>query len=82
MRCADSFGNRLSSSSGESAFVVDVKGPDTMMTHIVDCGDGTVEVRCAAAATFAGPAASASMCMSTPERPYTSEPGGGVHCHH
>lgn len=51
LRCADSFGNRLSSSSGESAFVVDVKGPDAMETHVVDCGDGTVDIRCPAAAT-------------------------------
>ena len=57
LRCADSFGNRLSSSSGESAFVVDAKGPATMETHVVDCGDGTVDVRCPTSTSTTGTAA-------------------------
>ena len=46
LRRTDRFGNSLSSSTGEEGFLVAAKGPDEMETQVIDCGDGTVDIRC------------------------------------
>ena len=47
LRRVDRFGNQLFSSAGEEAFMVSVKGPGHMDTQVIDCGDGTADIRCA-----------------------------------
>ena len=46
LRRVDRFGNSLVGSTGELGFLATAKGPDDMVTQVVDCGDGTIDIRC------------------------------------